>query len=167
MLKKTLIILAVLMFFFSCKEKTQYAIVEGVITHGSDERLFLEHNELRQTIILDSIDLNEHGQFHFQVVRPQYPDFYSLRIKDKKIIFVVDSTENIIINGDNSRFTTQYSLANSPKSENIKELRESVIKLQNKINQLSKHTSSDEDYNTFLLEIENDIQNHKSFAKQY
>lgn len=166
-MKNIFITFLISILFFSCnKEEKNYVPIEGFITNGSGQRVFLEHNGLDKTTTLDSVDLDGIGQFHFKVEQPEYPDFYSLRINDKKIIFVVDSIgKKLTVNGDYYRFATEYNVADSPESESIKKLRKSVVSIQNKVNRLAEYRNT-EKHDTLLSEIEIDIENHRLFARE-
>ena len=62
---------------------------------------------------LDSVKLGNDGKFHFSEERPEAPDFYRLRIDDKVINFVVDSTETVEIKSDYQTFSSEYTVSGS------------------------------------------------------
>ncbi len=139
--------------------------VEGIVKDAKDNILYLEHTGLAKTVILDSIKLKEKGTFKFKADRPEYPDFYRLRIGNRFISFAVDSTENIRIEASKNNFSTDYTIEGSLESAQIKDLRLSVIEIQRKANQLKPGMSIDE-RNTIITEIEADIEVHKGKARK-
>ncbi len=74
--------------------------VEGRIDGAAGETLYLEHNGILRTTPIDSVTVDKDGSYSLKADRPEYPDFYRLRIKNKTITFAIDSTETIAINGD-------------------------------------------------------------------
>lgn len=72
---------------------------------------------ISNVVTLDSIKLAPGGKFKFTEKRPEYPDFYRLRLNNQLINFAVDSTETISFVADAGTFATSYSVEGS---ENLK-----------------------------------------------
>lgn len=98
--------------------------VSGHILLNEGETLYLEHLGLTKTDVLDSVVLPKSGAFKFRAARPEYPDLYRLRIENATLILVVDSTEHITIEAEDR--LPEAKIENSPKSEQIRELRTSL-----------------------------------------
>ena len=98
--------------------------VSGHITHNEGETLYLEHLGLTQTDILDSVVLPKSGAFKFREARPEYPDLYRLRIENTTLILAVDSLEHITVEAEDR--LPEATIENSPKSEQIRQLRVSL-----------------------------------------
>ena len=71
-------------------QKEQKFKVEGVISDAEDMVLYLENIGISSVETLDSVKLNRTGKFHFSQLRPEYPDFYRLRLKNQLINLAVD-----------------------------------------------------------------------------
>lgn len=112
--------------------------VEGEIAGAEDKTLYIEHTSINGVLKMDSVKLDSKGNFHFAEARPDAPDFYRIRIEDKVINFVVDSTETVTINSDYTGFTFNYAITGSESNVRIKELSLLQAELQNKVNDLNK-----------------------------
>ena len=158
---KVFICLAACALLWSCSN--QKFKVEGRIDGAAGETLYLEHNGILRTTPLDSVKVAKDGSYSLRAVRPEYPDFYRLRIKNKTITFAIDSTETIAIRGDLQHFATGYTVENSYASEQIKDLRVSLIGIQNKLAGLNDLKDAKEQEQK-AAEIDADLQRHKELA---
>lgn len=163
-MKKILIALVIFVSLTACN-KNKFFHVEGTVKEANGETLYLDRQELTKTYVIDSVKLREDGKFSLKGARPKYPDFYRLRIKNKTITFSVDSSETITIETNLPRFSTDYEIQGSYQSEKIKQLRLSIINIQNKINLLQKENSQTEK-TRMAEEIEKDIETHKDMARK-
>lgn len=84
--------------------------------------MYLENIALTSVILMDSVKLNSSGTFTFRKPRPEYPEFYRLRLNDKLINFAIDSTETISFIADAGTFDTSYSVEGSENCQEIKEI---------------------------------------------
>lgn len=112
--------------------------VEGAVTGADKETLYFEHSGLDGIVILDSVKLNEKGNFDFEAKRPESPEFYRLRIGNKVIHFAIDSTETVNIHADYPNFSLGYTVTGNENNEKIKELVTLQSKLQQQVNELGK-----------------------------
>ncbi len=163
-MKKTLIIILTISAFISCNHKNSFKI-EGTVNNANREMIYLDHLGLSETHTIDSVKLSKKGDFTLRGDRPDSPDFYRLRINNKTITFSVDSTETIRITANLPEFSTEYDIEGSEESENIKQLRISVINIQKKISALPKDKEVSQ-LTAQLEEIENDIKAHKEKAQR-
>lgn len=163
-MKKSLIILAVIIGFSACKQNNRFHVA-GKITDAANQMLYIEHNGLLKTTVIDSVKLGSDGEFSFKAARPKYPDFYCLRLNDRVITFAVDSCEDISIDAKNSDFSTNYTVRGSLESAQIQQLRISLMNIQQKANSLAENMSADE-RNAKIDEIKKDIEAHKDKAKK-
>ena len=163
-MKKTLAILLILTGLFSCKQHNKFHI-SGKVTDAKGEMLYFEYSGLMKTTVLDSTKLSDDGEFRFKSARPAYPDFYRLRLNDKIITFAVDSCEDITIDAKSDNFATNYKLTGSTTSLQIQKLRQSVMNIQQKANELTSSLST-EQQNAKIAEIEKDIETHKVMARK-
>jgi len=156
--------LVIIILLIGCQNKNSFT-VEGNISSAKGEKLYIEHMGLLKTTSVDSVKLGKNGKFHFTIKRPEYPDFYRLRLNDKLIIFAVDSTEKITIKASKEDLPYNYTLTGSEQSLKIQQLRKSVANIQNKINKFSSNLAPEEQ-NQLMKEIEKDIENHKREAQK-
>jgi peroxiredoxin len=163
-MKRTLILLLILSTLFSCKQHNKFNI-SGRVNDAKGKMLYFEYNGLLKTTVLDSVKLNNNGEFSFKSSRPAYPDFYRLRLDDKIITFAVDSCEDISIEAKYDNFATEYQLTGSESSLQIQKLRKSVMNIQRKINDISPNMSAEEQ-NAKIADIEKDIDAHKEMARK-
>lgn len=112
--------------------------VEGEISGAEGKMLYIEHSSIEGVVGLDSTKLSGDGRYHFSEARPEAPDFYRLRVDDRIINFVVDSTETVNISSDYNTFSSGYSVTGSESNARIKELSLLQADLQAKVNELNK-----------------------------
>lgn len=163
-MKKTLIVLLILIGIISCKQHNKFH-VSGSVKDAKGEMLYFEHSGLLKTTILDSIRLKTDGSFSFKSKRPVYPDFYRLRLTDRTITFAVDSCEDITIEAKSVNFASDYSISGSTTSSQIQILRKSVMNIQQLANALNSNMEASEQ-NAKIAVIEKDIDAHKEMAKK-
>lgn len=161
-MRKNLAFIVITLTLLACNQKNNFK-VEGLIADAKDQVLILEQNGLLNTTVIDSVKLDEEGDFSFKAPRPEYPDFYRLRIGSKTIDFAVDSCEHITIKADTKNFSTGYSLEGSQTSTDILTLRKSLAAIQAKVNTITPDMSTDT-RNSILTTIETDIEAHKKMA---
>jgi peroxiredoxin len=164
-MKKVVGIVLISVLLISCNQHKRF-MVSGSIKNGEGEMLYIEHTGLLTTTILDSVKLGSSEEFSFQSKRPEYPDFYHLRLgKDKFIAFAIDSCEEINIEAKVDNFATDYTLNGSETSIQMQQLRKSIIDIQRKANSLSTDLSTDE-RNAKIDIIQKDIIAHKAMARK-
>lgn len=113
--------------------------VEGTISNAANKMLYFEAERIDSVAIIDSVKLDEKGNFAFSGKRPECPDFYRLRLGNNVIHFSVDSTETITVNADARNFTKGYTIKGSESCQKIKEITLKQIKLQESINLLENN----------------------------
>lgn len=161
---KKLLFLAIVALLWSCNSNNKFK-VEGTIADAGGKTLYFEHIGLMKTHTIDSTKLNDNGNFKFKSPRPEYPDFYRLRIGTQTIDFAVDSCEHIQIVAKIDSFSTGYEITGSQNSKDIQTLRKSIWNIQRKVNGINSEMSS-EQRNTLVTEITNDIEQHKAMARK-
>lgn len=161
-MRKNLAFVLIACTWMACNEKNNFR-VEGVISDATDQVVILEQNGLLKTTIIDSVKLDKEGDFSFKAPRPEYPDFYRLRMGNKVLDFAVDSCEQITIKTDSKNFSTGYSIEGSQTNTDIVKLRKSLAAIQTKVNAITPDMSTDA-RNQLLTNIEADIEIHKKMA---
>ena len=69
--------------------------VAGSIANAKDSTLYFEHNGLDGFSTIDSVKLDEKGNFSFSGDKMNNPEFYRLRIAGQIINIAIDSTETV------------------------------------------------------------------------
>lgn len=105
--------------------------ITGTLTNAKDSTLYFEHNTLDGITIIDSLKLDQTGQFEFTADTASNPEFYRLRIADQIINLAIDPTETLQIKASYPGMATNYEVVNSPENQKIKELALKQIALQN------------------------------------
>ena len=105
--------------------------VEGQITNAKDSVLYFENVGLEGINVLDSVKLNDNGDFAFSQESTIAPEFYRLRIADQIINVSIDSTETVQVKGEYPGMASNYTISGSDNCEKIKELTLKQMALQN------------------------------------
>ena len=114
--------LSLLLTVFTGCDRNTFCVSGHVDAEG--ETLYLEHMDILKTEVLDSTVLSANGKFKFRAPRPEYPDLYRLRIGSNSLILAVDSLEHITVEAEDK--LSEATVENSPKTEQIRELRRSL-----------------------------------------
>ena len=104
--------------------------VEGQIENAKDSVLYFENVGLEGINVLDSITLDNNGNFSFSEAAPGAPEFYRLRIADQIINVSIDSTETVQFKGQYPGMASNYTVSGSDNCEKIKELTLKQMDLQ-------------------------------------
>ena len=135
---RLLTVLGLCMFFFSACNNSSDFIVKGVVAGADGQLMYLENVGISNVVTLDSIKLAPGGKFKFTEKRPEYPDFYRLRLNNQLINFAVDSTETISFVADAGTFATSYSVEVSENSKAIKAITLAQLDANQAISRLRK-----------------------------
>ena len=135
---RLLTVLGLCMFFFSACNNSSDFIVKGVVAGADRQLMYLENVGISNVVTLDSIKLAPGGKFKFTEKRPEYPDFYRLRLNNQLINFAVDSTETISFVADAGTFATSYSVEGSENSKAIKAITLAQLDANQAISRLRK-----------------------------
>jgi len=163
-MKKSILSLLIIALLVSCNNKAKFKLT-GTVKDAIGDTLYLVYNGLAKTMVLDSVKLDEKGNFKFSSPKPAFPDFYSLQLKDKTLTFAVDSNETINIESQNIGFATEYTISGSYTSTKIQQLRKSVMAIETKISEVRKDKNT-ETRTAKIEEIKKDIDLHKEMARK-
>ena len=114
--------------------------VEGQIAGAKDSVLYFENVGLEGINVLDSVKLNDNGDFSFSQDANTAPEFYRLRIADQIINVSIDSTETVQVKGQYPGMASNYTISGSENCEKIRELALKQIDLQAKAIALQSNT---------------------------
>lgn len=135
---RLLTVLGLCMFFLSACNYSSDFTVKGVVAGADGQLMYLENVGISNVVTLDSIKLAPGGKFKFTEKRPEYPDFYRLRLNNQLINFAVDSTETISFVADAGTFATFYSVEGSENSKAIKAITLAQLDANQAISRLRK-----------------------------
>lgn len=135
---RLLTVLGLCMFFLSACNNSSDFTVKGVVAGADGQLMYLENVGISNVVTLDSIKLAPGGKFKFTEKRPEYPDFYRLRLNNQLINFAVDSTETISFVADAGTFATSYSVEGSENSKAIKAITWAQLDANQAISRLRK-----------------------------
>ena len=160
--------LGLCMFLFSACNNSSEFTVKGVVSGADGQLMYLENVGISNVVTLDSIKLASGGKFKFTEKRPEYPDFYRLRLNNQLINFAVDSTETISFVADAGTFATSYSVEGSENSKAIKAITLAQLDANQAISRLRKEYEdkmiSDTTYRTKVLAA---ADAYKEVARKY
>lgn len=104
-----------------CQRQGNRFTVEGRITEARDTMLYLEHLTLGDGVVaIDSIKLDESGDFSLHGSRPSNPEFYRLRIGTQVVNLSVDSTETLRVTATLPQMTLGYKVEGSGNCDTIR-----------------------------------------------
>lgn len=113
---------ALILTLAGCRKSTPTFTVAGTVAGAEGQIIYLENIGLASVSLLDSAKVSASGKFSFKSPRPEYPDFYRLRLKNQWINFAIDSTESLTITADAKSFATSYTVEGSNDCVAIKEI---------------------------------------------
>lgn len=164
LLKKLLLVLLCVAFFFSCGQKPSFK-VEGTVENAEGDTLYLEHRGLSGIVKLDSTVLKGNGAFAFRQPAPANPEFYQLRIGGQSAVFAVDSIETLTASANADDLYHSFVVKDSPANDQLKEVNELIEKASSEINVLDEqHKSGVIDDMTFLTRLDTVLQQYKTEA---
>ena len=115
----------------SCTEKKFN--INGTITQAKDSVLYLENMSLNGPKAVDSVKLDENGNFEFKQKAPDAPEFYRLRIANQMVNLAIDSTESITVKAAYPTMSANYEVSGSEECAKIRDLAYMQLALQRQV----------------------------------
>lgn len=166
-LTRLVCLVCVLGMTVACRQ-TPVFVVTGVVASANEQTIYLENVGLISVELLDSVKLNTSGRFTFKKARPEFPEFYRLRLNNQLINFAIDSTETITLVADAGTFATSYSVEGSANCIAIKEITLAQLDANNEIKRIRKDNEakniSEDEHRKQLADA---INNYKTVALKY
>lgn len=154
--------LVVLMIFASCKKGDKF-IVEGNLMSADGDTLYLEHRSLGGIVVLDSVVLKEKGAFRFKQQSPQNPEFYQLRLDNRAVAFVIDSTETLVVNADASDLYNSFTVEDSYTNRQLRNVDKLTADASKQIELLgNQHDSNEIDDIFYLSQLDSVLLGYKT-----
>lgn len=139
----------------SCTEKKFN--INGTITQAKDSVLYLENMSLNGPKAVDSVKLDENGNFEFKQQAPDAPEFYRLRIANQMVNLAVDSTESITVKAAYPTMSSNYEVSGSEECAKIRDLAYMQLALQRQVTAIANSPTlgvqAVEDSVTKVLEV--------------
>ena len=139
----------------SCTEKKFN--INGIITQAKDSVLYLENMSLNGPKAVDSVKLDENGNFEFKQKAPDAPEFYRLRIANQMVNLAVDSTESITVKAAYPTMSANYEVSGSEECTKIRDLAYMQLALQRQVTAIANSPAlgveAVEDSVTKVLEV--------------
>ena len=139
----------------SCSEKKFN--INGTITQAKDSVLYLENMSLNGPKAVDSVKLDENGNFEFKQKAPDAPEFYRLRIANQMVNLAIDSTESITVKAAYPTMSANYEVSGSEECAKIRDLAYMQLALQRQVTAIANSPTlgvqAVEDSVTKVLEV--------------
>ena len=139
----------------SCTEKKFN--INGTITQAKDSVLYLENMSLSGPKAVDSVKLDENGNFEFKQKAPDAPEFYRLRIANQMVNLAIDSTESITVKAAYPTMSANYEVSGSEECTKIRDLAYMQLALQRQVTAIANSPTlgvqAVEDSVTKVLEV--------------
>ncbi|MDD2437434.1 MAG: TlpA disulfide reductase family protein [Massilibacteroides sp.] len=151
----------------ACSDSSNFTI-KGVISGGDKQMLYLENVGISSVLILDSVKLSQSGKFKFKSSKPEYPEFYRLRLDNQLINFAIDSTEVVSLIADAETFATSYSIEGSENCKAIKNITLAQLDANLEISKYRKEYETNEiNDTTYQNKVLKAAETYKEVARKY
>jgi len=131
-MRKILSLLAALALLCACQNGPKTTI-SGTITGAADSTLCVEWMASDGIQQLDQQKLGQDGHFRFTIPAKDTPEFYVLRIGNKRIYLATDSAASITLTANLDSMATAYQISGCPLSEQIRDISLSQQLMQKRI----------------------------------
>jgi peroxiredoxin len=122
-MKKIFFLLLAVILITSCESEPEHFTVSGKIKNGNGTKLYFVELQKEQLNYLDSIILNDEGNFRFKG-NTDIPKFYAIRTSPKNYLsLIVNPKEQITIHADINNLISTAKIEGSEDSKKILALR--------------------------------------------
>lgn len=150
-----------------CNKKEQF-VVEGSVAGAADKMLYLEQLGLDETLVLDSLKLNDKGTFSFSHEVPEVPDYYRLRLGAQTIPFAISSPTNLKINADAENFQISYTIEGDPDAKKFREVWLAQLDTDKELKELiNQYNNGGMTIYDFAIDRDSILGNYKEIATKY
>lgn len=160
------------LFIFTACDKTESFSVQGIVSGADGKTLYFENVGVASVQTIDSAKLTTAGKFKFKHPRPEYPDFYRLRLNNQSINQLInvpiDSTETINITADAGTFATSYTIEGSENCKAVKNITLAQLDANQEIKRLRKlHDKQEIPDTMYKNKVIAAAEAYKEVAKKY
>ena len=114
-------IAAIATLITACNHSAQFTI-DGTIANADSSMLYLENITGANPVVVDSVLLDEKGNYKFTHAVPEHAQFYRLRLGNQSINLVVDSASHITCHSQLQAFANNYTVAGSEECVVMREV---------------------------------------------
>ena len=114
-------IAAIATLITACNHSAQFTI-DGTIANADSSMLYLENITGTHPVVVDSVLLDEKGNYKFTHAVPEHAQFYRLRLGNQSINLVVDSASHITCHSQLQAFANNYTVAGSEECVVMREV---------------------------------------------
>ncbi len=106
---------------WACGDTNEWTIA-GNIADATGSTLYVDMAGVGGWVTLDSVRIDDDGDFSYSHAASAYPDIYRLRLDGKCIYFPIDSTETVSVKTDGRNFDRDFSLTGSAAASMLSEI---------------------------------------------
>jgi thiol-disulfide isomerase/thioredoxin len=134
-MKRILILLALVSFFYGCKDKGTFS-VKGVVKGRTEKQIFLNRLDVNTLVFIDSARINSNGKFSFRV-KSSEADFYQLGFSTSDFITLLAVPgEKIELSFEGKNLFEKYIIKGSSGSEKLQMLDQDLNNTKRKLDSL-------------------------------
>lgn len=112
------LLVALSLFFASCKDNTKFSVDGKFENFGSESKVYLYGMKGNDMTVIDSTVLNDKGEFKFE--RPsEMADFYRISIAQNDYMFTAKNGDEIIFNADFANPDHTYKLRGADEADKM------------------------------------------------
>ncbi len=156
-MKKFILFLLPILILFSCKKDKDQGnfTVSGTISDANGKELILNKFTAEKILPLDTIVLNEKGEFNY-INSTAAPELFGLQLKgvQGQIMFIADSLDNIKINGSLNDFRDSYTVSGSKHSVLLKEMYDKLNITYAKIDEFRKERQNNSENDSLTKAVD-------------
>ena len=113
---------------WSCAGDGKWAI-EGAVEGGDSTVLYLEAPRGNGWYIMDSVMVDENGEFEFNQAIVGYPEIFRLKANGRTVYFPIDSIETVTYKGYAFAIDSSYTLSGSKMAETMMVIDQKIAQL--------------------------------------
>lgn len=126
-------------------ERPGRVTLEGSITGGAGEKIYLDEIRVGEIVSLDSVEINKNDRFRFKR-KFDTPRFLRLRLSPANHITLFSNPgEKITVNASSENLINTYEVEGSEESEKLRQLNKRLLKTRKEIDSLIKKIDDIED----------------------
>jgi len=135
-MKQLLFLLALVLFFSGCKDKSKFT-VNGVVKNSKEKYIYLSRLDVDTPVLIDSAKINRKGSFRFKV-KSKGADFYQIGFANTNFItLLAEPGENINLLFNNKYLFENYSVNGSKGTEKLQSLDLTLAETKRKLDSIS------------------------------
>lgn len=159
MTRKIVWLVFVIFLFTFCESEKEsgLAFIDGIFPEYAGKWIYVEELEVKQTVPIDSIKLDNEGKFSFELPLED-AGFYVLKTNpENHLILLIEKNENLEIHSSNTDFFEGYKVRGSPGSILLSDYNEFMYHQKFRIDSIGKvYNESRSSENFLAIKIELD-----------